>query len=914
MPVSAIVGGRWRDYSGSATLSGPPTAEQQPSLTDIPARLADALRERYILERELGRGGMATVYLAEDVKHGRSVALKVLHPELAATLGPERFEREIRFAARLQHPHILTVLDSGEAAGQLWFTMPYVEGESLRDRLRRTGTLPTADALRVAREAGEALQYAHDHGVVHRDVKPENILLTSDGNTLVADFGIARRIDAADAAGLTATGMIVGTPGYMSPEQASGGEAVDGRSDVYSLGCVVYEMLRGAPPFIGPTARAFIAQHLAQTPPALESSPTVSPALSAAVARALAKAPEERFATAAEFVRALQPSGEAPLTARTARPRPLVWAGALLLGALAIAGAARLAGWRSGKSTASSLGSAAPDHQRKLSQITVGEGVEEWPAWSPDGTRLVYAGEVGGVRQLFVRTLASGEDRQLTRGGRDDIQPAWSPDGQRVAFVRANAPHGKLEPSDINAWYFENGDIWTLDLASGAETKLVDDAFGPAWSPDGNRLAFDARWAGPRRIWVADARGRNARQVSGDSNETVVHAAARWSPDGARLVFCRMEKTKWDIAAVTLASGALVRLTDDITPDLNPAWSPDGRSVYFASARGGGLNLWRLPVLADGAPAGPAEQLTTGAGDDVQPAVAPDGRRIAFAVRGINSDLWRLPVSPETGRPTGPPESVVATSRVESRGSWASDGGTIAFNSDRGGDMNIWLHPLAGGADRQLTRGAGGDYQPSWSSDGRTIAFFSGRSGNADVWTVRISDGALTRLTRDPGTDTNPFFSPDDQTIAFVSDRGGRSEAWVMHADGTAQRRLYDGAVGGHFLRWTTDGKAIVLRAESGVKTQVIAVPLDGGAPRQLPAIASGTHMSLSPDQSLIMDVRGHKTLWVHPVDGRPAYEVFSFPDPDMRIDYPVWSPDGRWVLFDRAAPRSGDLWMLEGS
>ena len=247
-----------------------------PSAGDIPAQLAEALRDRYALERELGRGGMATVYLAHDLKHDRSVALKVLHPELASVLGPERFQREIRLAARLQHPHILTVLDSGDAAGQLWFTMPFVEGESLRDRLSRERQLAVEDALRIAREAAQGLQYAHEHGVIHRDVKPENILLTKDGSTLVADFGIARASGGARDARLTETGMAIGTPAYMSPEQASGDQTLDPRTDVYSLGGVLYEMLAGEPPFTGPTVQAIIAKRLTQPVPSVrQTRPTV---------------------------------------------------------------------------------------------------------------------------------------------------------------------------------------------------------------------------------------------------------------------------------------------------------------------------------------------------------------------------------------------------------------------------------------------------------------------------------------------------------------------------------------------------------------------------------------------------------------------------------------------------------------
>jgi serine/threonine-protein kinase len=266
-----------------------------------------ALADRYAIQRELGRGGMAIVYLAQDLRHDRPVALKLLLPELAATLGPDRFQREIRFAARLQHPHILTVLDSGEAAGQLWFTMPFVEGESLRDRLRRERQLPVDDALRIATEAARALDYAHHHGVVHRDVKPENILLTADGSTLVADFGIARALGADE--GLTQTGFAVGTPAYMSPEQAAGDKGVDARTDVYSLGAVLYEMLAGEAPFTGATAQAIAAKRLTEPAPSVRSVRTTVPdSVDQAIRKALAPVPADRFAGAAALARALGPA------------------------------------------------------------------------------------------------------------------------------------------------------------------------------------------------------------------------------------------------------------------------------------------------------------------------------------------------------------------------------------------------------------------------------------------------------------------------------------------------------------------------------------------------------------------------------------------------------------------------------
>ena len=310
-----------------------------------------ALADHYRLDRELGRGGMATVYLAHDLRHDRPVALKVLRPELAAALGPERFLREIRLTARLQHPHILPVLDSGTVAGRagelLWYTMPYVEGETLRQRLGRDRQLGVEEALAITREVADALDWAHRHGVIHRDIKPENILLSGHsppnrgavgvGHALVADFGIAKAVagDSLTSGQLTETGFALGTPAYMSPEQAAGDRTVDARTDVYALGCVLYEMLAGEPPYTGPTAQAIVAKRFADPVPVVSRvRETVPPAVDAALLRALAKVPTDRFAGAAEFAAALHSGGAAPVitaSARVAWPRVVTMGAAALL-------------------------------------------------------------------------------------------------------------------------------------------------------------------------------------------------------------------------------------------------------------------------------------------------------------------------------------------------------------------------------------------------------------------------------------------------------------------------------------------------------------------------------------------------------------------------------------------------------
>ena len=268
-------------------------------------RLQDALRDRYDLQREIGRGGMATVYLADDIKHRRSVAIKILHPHLAANLGLERFQREVETAARLNHPRILTLIDSGTADGFLYYVMPYVKGESLRARLAREHTLPVDEALRIARDVASALGYAHGQNIVHRDIKPENIMF-HEGEATVTDFGICKALSGEGDAMLTQAGTALGTPTYMSPEQASGDEQLDGRSDLYSLGCVLYEMLAGKPPFTGVTPQAIIVKRFTEPVPSLSAVRSdISPAFDKVLVRMMAQRPEDRFTTATQIIQAL---------------------------------------------------------------------------------------------------------------------------------------------------------------------------------------------------------------------------------------------------------------------------------------------------------------------------------------------------------------------------------------------------------------------------------------------------------------------------------------------------------------------------------------------------------------------------------------------------------------------------------
>jgi Tol biopolymer transport system component/tRNA A-37 threonylcarbamoyl transferase component Bud32 len=835
----------------------------------------------YEIISSVGAGGMGEVYRARDARLQRDVAIKILPEALSHDRSAvSRFQREAQAASALNHPHILSIYEVGRAEERDYIAMELIAGETLRDRIARDRELPSM--LDILIQVGDALSRAHEASIVHRDLKPDNIMVTPDGYAKVLDFGLAklllRGVDSEAATEVaprettaeTRIGTFIGTAGYASPEQARG-ELVDARSDIFSFGCIAFEAMTGERAFRGDTALQTLTLIATVDPaPLRKLNPRVPAVLQRIVSRCLAKNRDDRYPSMNDAVVALR------------RVRDGLREG----------GARRLP---------------------VLTQLTFDKAIEQFPAISPDGARVVFSRDVGRVRKLFLTVVSEGGEEPITDGPHDDIQPAWSPAGDKLLFVRSREPHARVEPSDVFGRYV-GGDVWLLDLATGKTSLVVSDAANPSWSPDGARIAFDARLSGAWRIWLADARGRNPVQATTDSSDAIHHVRPRWSPDGRRIVFQNLEGTKFDVRVADLETKKMTWVTNDYTMDLHPVWSPDGEAIYFSSYRGGGINVWRIPVDDDGTPLGSMEQVTAGPGHDVDLDVAQSGRLVC-AILKQNADIWRLPVDPSTGAATGAPEPVIATTRENTRGAWSPDGASIAFSSDRSGAMNLWL--LDGsdgraGRTRPITRGAGSDYQPNWSPDGRTLAFFSGRAGALDIWRVDVAGGEMTQLTHGEGVNINPFFSPDGARIAFQSDRDGRLELWSMNADGSDVRQLTEAGVAGHFVRWTRGGTRIIFRSPTGPKARTMSVPAGGGDAVPTAEVIGGAHMSLSPDESMIMDVVGHRVLWVSPLAGGEARKVFEFDDADSRIDYPVWSPDGRWILFDRFTPHSGDVWMVE--
>ena len=464
---------------------------------------------------------MATVYLAEDLRHHRKVAIKVLRPELAAVIGAERFLKEIETTASLQHPHILPLLDSGDAAGLLYYVMPFVEGESLRDRLTREKQLPVAEGVRIACEVASALDYAHRHNVIHRDVKPENILL-HDGAALVADFGIALAASKASSTRMTETGMSLGTPHYMSPEQAMGEREITARSDIYALGCVTYEMLTGDPPFTGSTAQAIVARVFTEAPRSLTiQRHTIPPHVEAAVLIALEKLPADRFATGAAFAAALEGRTEAQPVSRSAAPtvtpvrRPALpfLAGTGLLAFLLGAGVTAL--WLQSRPMEAPAihASLVPPKGCEYTAVVSGP-----PQLSPDGTRLALLSSCGGEVTLWLRHLATGRLERL-EGTAGAIFPFWSPDGASLGF-------------------FSDGKLRRIDLGSMAVRNVAPAVAGRggSWSARGVIVFAPDIFSPLMRVDAAGGTPEPATILS-DSARRVTHRNPYFLPDGDRFLF-----------------------------------------------------------------------------------------------------------------------------------------------------------------------------------------------------------------------------------------------------------------------------------------------------------------------------------------------------------------------------------------
>ncbi|HEX6941403.1 MAG TPA: protein kinase, partial [Gemmatimonadaceae bacterium] len=788
------------------------------AIPELQDRLQSILGQAYRVERELGGGGMSRVFLVHELALDRKIVVKVLPPELAAGLSAERFKREIQLAARLQHPHIVPVLTASAQAGLLYYAMPFIAGESLRARLARHHELPINEVVRILRDVVDALAHAHGAGVVHRDIKPDNILMAGH-HAQVTDFGVSKAVSSAtDDSDLTSAGMALGTPAYMSPEQAAADPAIDHRADIYSVGAVGYELLTGRPPFAGLPPQQVLAAHLSRAPEHISNQrASVPPALAAIIMRCLEKRASDRWQSADDLLSQLEaiatPSGGMEPTARRLSPeRKLDWRIAAAAAAVAVVVAS--AWWVRRPDPVYVVGSTV--------QITNAPGLELDAAISPDGQLVAYAAGTPGRTRIYVRQAAGGTPRALTDSSLGGARtPRWTPDGQMLTFLVGQSLHSVM--------------------ALGGPSRVLMDGPGyefasPSLSPDGKSIAF----ADDSAIFVRPVGGGPARMLARAHYPSYLV----WSPDGKRLAF--VTDNAWfiyglanlgnlapsSILVVNADGGEPIRITNVAHLNTSPAWTPDGRAVLFVSSLGGGRDIYEQRLTRHGRPSGEPRRLTTGSNAHTI-SMAADGSRLAYSVLSTRSNLWWAPISAQRSTPFSDARAVTDENQIVEGMGVSRDGEWLVYDSNRSGNQHIFRVRPSGGEPQQLTHDAVDDFLPAWSPDGRWIAYHSWRSGNRDVY-VMGADGRESRVvTGYPGHEMYPIWSADGRELLFISDRTTR---WELHAitrtqEGWSEPRQLTRNYG-YNGRWSPDGKTIVY--VSLVDTTLHLANADGSGARLL--------------------------------------------------------------------------------
>lgn len=856
-------------------------------MTHLRARLEAAVGTAYRIEKELGQGGMAVVFLARDIRHDRSVAIRVVRPELAASLGAERFLREFESASQLQHPHILPLLDSGEAGGLLYCVMPYVEGHSLRERLVRDGPLPVAEAIPMLVEIVDALAYAHAHGVVHLDLKPENVMLAGR-HALVSDFGIARAVGEASSAPL-------GTAAYLAPEQVTEDPHPDHRADFYAVGVVAHELVTG---------------RLPDTP-----GPLIAPPLEQIVTRCLAKRPADRWQSAEELLAQLEPlaipSGpHMPATARLRwdrgrgwRSRPAV--AALVVAAMLVAAALLLPRNR-GPSLA--MGRAA--------QLTSEPGLELYPAISPDGKIVAYAAGNAARMRIYLRPVGGGRTLTLSNDtAAEETQPRWSPDGEQILFL-------------------SRGAAYAASSGGGAARQVVPRSAGApvvsaAWSPDGKEIAVVRNDS--LLVFAADGSG-GAFVARGAEWHSCV-----WSPARSRIACVAGNlsyvqqgalfgnRSPSAIVVITASDGRVVTVTDSASCNQSPQWASDGSRLYFVSNRGRLRDIFAVSLRSDGRPHGPPVRVTTGLGA-LSFSIDALTRRLAYAVYQETANVWSLPI-PEASPVTieravqiTSGSQVIETMRVSPDEQW------LVYDSDLNGNSNIYRIPAGGGEPERLTSDPADDFAPAVSPDGTEIAFHSFRLGTRDVFVQSIAGGPARAVVATAAQEGSPVWSPYGTALAYA-DYSGDGGILVVRRDstgrwGTPVRRLSRGL--DH--SWSPDGRLIAVasgRTVRGVRNaeRLELIPPDSGDATTLYAVADTVNdpvigeMHWSRDGKGLyfksQDALGLASIWYQALAGGRPHPIVRFADvsrPSYRGNFGV---DSRRFYF-AINERQSDIWVAE--
>jgi Tol biopolymer transport system component len=841
------------------TLLSRPAAERFAALFDDDvATFPESLAERYRLMQELGRGGMATVYLAHDLKHGRDVAVKVVHPVLASALGPERFLREIAIAAQLHHPHIVPLYDSGEADGKLYYVMPYEAELSLRQRLARDGPLPLDETVLILRDVCDALAHAHGHGIIHRDIKPDNVLL-SGRHAMVADFGVAKAAtDATSRAPHTTAGIVLGTPAYMAPEQIAADPNIDHRADIYAVGVLAYELLAGRPPFAGDAPQEILSAHLAQAPvPISTHRPDVSEPLAELVMKSLEKRPADRWQTAVDLVQrldALASTRSGPATFPLPRGRWMraaaAAAGVIGLTALAVVAARRGAdaggSWRDRWSNA------------RIERLTDFAGSEVDAAISTNGQFVAFLADRDSVFDAFVGQVGSGEFLNLT-GGR--LPQLFNQDVRNIGFS-ADAARVWLRVADITS----PASVSLVPTMGGPMRPFLSTAVMAAWSPDGSKLAYHETTPGDP-IYVASGDGGSPRRLFiGDPG---VHSHyLSWSPDGRFLYFSHgLPPDDMDIWRIPASGGQPERIPHLISRVAYPVLLDD-RTLLFTATADDGTGPWLYSMdlvhrVAERLSLGVEHYLSIAASAEMpgQP------RRLVATVSNPSVQLWTVPIlngvaDEQAASPVALPTARSAAPRF-------------------GPDSSVFYLASRGGADGV------------WRLSGITAS---------ELW--KPSEGAVVGAAA---------VSPDGGRVCFPVRRRGRATLHCTTAEGTGVQPLAESLDIRGAASWSPDGKWIAVGAMDGAYVRVFKVPADGGTPVRLVDSVSSNPV-WSPDGRFILysgTARGRSVPLKAVTPDRQ-----SFPLPSLLVDRVSDSyrflPGRKQLVVKLGGFRRQDFWLFD--
>jgi DNA-binding SARP family transcriptional activator/predicted Ser/Thr protein kinase len=868
-------------------------------------RFEAVIAGRYRVLRRLGRGGMASVYLARDLKHEREVALKLLRPDLAAVIGAERFLAEIRTTANLQHPHIVPLHDSGEVDGSAFYVMPFIDGESLRERLRREKMLPVAEALRIAAEIAAALDYAHRKGVIHRDIKPENVLL-HDGQALVVDFGIALAVSTAGAERLTEAGVSLGTPQYMAPEQAMGDLDIDARIDVYALGCVVYEMLTGEPPFVGSTAQAILAKVLATVPePATTVRKTVPPHVAAAVAKALEKLPADRFLSAGNFAQALTDARFsvdgatlAAVSARARRQRHLTFT----LGSIALA-MTLVAAWALLR----------PRPEPRVIRYALALPEDRVPArdgfvtGTSDGSRLIYLGPLGSSGgKLWMKERHRLEPVPLA-GTDGATSAAVSPDDRWLAFVRGT-------------------ELLTMPLSGGPAATLARDVSiypgAVTWLDQGNLVYAKLDASGSPRALERIGRGGGA-PVRIWSSDTLLATMLTALPHARGVLF------QGCLAPCAPQSAALWAL--DLRTHAAHVVQPGGRVGYVVgddrliSVGREQVTMVRPFDLASLRVTGSPNVVTdTVSGGEIAPYfwVARNGSTLAMQRgAGVSAAICQFVWVDRKGQitPLDTTDRFRVTQTAGNFGwSLSPDGSRVAIGLNTASGDDIWIISLLRGAMWKAATRPAADYRPHWRPDGEHITFLS----DSGVFIAHAGGGGNDSLVW-PGVFDEGVLSPDGRWVlvrmaATGPSPGGRDILGARLGLDTALRPIVATPSDEMAINLSPDGRWLAYQSDETARLEVYVRPFPGSIGGRIQISAGGGSAPIwSPDGRTLYYLRDDQVMmavkWPLPGDRRiEAREIFRLTEPlsafvNSRF-YTPWdvAADGRFLMVQIVAGAAG--------